>query len=235
MKEKKQKKIKIILGLLYVIAALITIFAEYKKDVELLKMSKSFLIPLLAVIYFLSAKKVNRIYVFALFFSWLANLFFIIQTEEFIFSGAISYLIFWIFITFLVLTNTTFPDKVSFSIAILPFAFVYCCVLQLIYGSIEHSIYLFFLNGIFMTFLGAYSLANYFINSNKSNTYLLICILFFTFIQFLVSIDLYYLSMKLFRPIAMLLFASAQYFLLRTIISYEGKHIIDKAKKDALK
>jgi len=214
-----------VLGFLYVLTACVTIFGEYTKDEIVLQFSKPFLIPIIGMMYFSAVKKINRIYILALVFVWLANLFFIFQTEEFIFKGAISYLVSWLIITFLILIKTSFPDKISFGIAIIPFAFVYCCVLQLIHPSIQDSIYLFFLNGVVMTFLGAYSLASYFNNSSKSNTYLLISILLFTFIQFLVSIDLYYISVKLFRPLAMLMYACGQFFLMKTLVSYEHKKI----------
>lgn len=201
--------------------SLFVIFGEYEKDIRLISLTKPFLIPALTVLYFTLTKKVNWMYVLALTFVWIANVLFITQNQEFIFRGAASYLVFWIFITFLILVNTPFPNRLSFLIAIVPFSFVYCCVFQLVYENIEQGIYLFFLNGILMIFLGGYSLANYFIDSNKSNTYLLISVLMFTFIQFLVSVDLYYISMKLFRPMAMLLFVVAQFFLLKTFLSFE--------------
>lgn len=219
-----------IIGILYMVISAMVVFGEYEKDLAIIKASKPFIIPLLIGIYLISTKKINYIYLGALLFVWLANLFFIFQKEPFIYNGAICYLIFWVFITFIILINTPFPEKFSFGIAIIPFAFVYCCVLQLIYNSIHDSVYLFFSNGVFMTFLGAYSLSNYFLNSSKQNTYLLISILLFTFIQFLVSIDLYYISMKIFRPLAMLLFVSAQYFLLKTIVSFDDKRVALKIK-----
>ncbi|MCG2612026.1 hypothetical protein LZZ90_10955 [Flavobacterium sp. SM15] len=229
MKMKKKKIVKGIVVLFYMLVALMVIIGEYQKDITLLKFTKPFLIPLLSISYFLRSKKINWSYIMALVFIWLANILFIYQTEPFIFKGAVSYLIFWIIITFIILVNTRFPDKFSFLIALIPFSFIYCCVLQLILETVNESLLMFFLNGVFMTFLGAYSLANYFIDSNKANTCLLISILMFTFIQFLVSIDLYYLSMKLFRPIAMLLFAFAHYFLLKTLLFYEENKLNNNA------
>lgn len=221
MRMELRKNIMTLSVIAYVMLSLFVIFGEYEKDVRLISLTKPFLIPVLAVLYFALTKKINWIYVLALVFIWIANVLFITQTQEYIFKGGVSYLVFWIFITFLVLINTSFPNRVSFVIAIIPFTFLYCCVFQLVYENIEQGVYLFFLNGTLMVFLGGYSLANYFIDSNKPNTYLLISVLMFTFIQFLVSIDLYYLSTKLFRPMAMLLFVTAQFFLLKTFLSYE--------------
>ena len=221
MKSELRKNITTLSGIAYIMLSLFVIFAEYEKDVRLISLTKPFLIPVLAVLYLTLTKKINWMYILALAFVWLANILFITQTQDFIFRGAASYLVFWIFITFMILVNTSFPNRLSFIIAVVPFSFVYCCVFQLVYENIEQGIYLFFLNGILMIFLGGYALANYFIDSNKPNTYLLMSVLMFTFIQFLVSIDLYYLSMKLFRPMAMLLFVTAQFFLLKTFLSFE--------------
>ncbi|CAM3718826.1 hypothetical protein FSS13T_13740 [Flavobacterium saliperosum S13] len=221
MKSEFRKNITTLSGIAYIMLSLFVIFGEYEKDIRLISLTKPFLIPALVVLYLTLTKKINWMYVLALVFVWVANILFITQTQEFIFRGAASYLVFWIFITFLVLVNTPFPNRFSFLIAIVPFSFVYCCVFQLVYENIEQGVYLFFLNGTLMIFLGGYSLANYFIDSNKPNTYLLISVLMFTFIQFLVSIDLYYVSMKLFRPMAMLLFVTAQFFLLKTFLSFD--------------
>ena len=223
MRTEFRKNIAAFLGIVYCILSLFVIFAEYEKDIRLISYTKPFLIPVLGVLYVVMSKKVNWIYLSALLFIWMANLFFINQTPEFIFKGTASYLVFWIFIIYLILVNTSFPNKVSFLIAVIPFSFIYCCVFQLVYENIETGVYFFFINGAFMIFMGAYSLANYFIDSNRTNTYFLICALFFTFIQFLVSIDLYYVSIKLFRPIAMLLFVTAQFFLLKTMLLFENK------------
>lgn len=224
----KSEFIKIITALLiivYLLLSLVTVFGEYEKDIFLIRLTKPFLIPILTLLYVFLTQKINWIYLLALLFVWFANMFFLIQTPEFIFMGGICYLIFWVFTTFIILTNTGFPNLRSFSIAIVPFLFVYCCVYQLVYQNINEGVYLFFLNGIFMVFLGGYSLANYFFVSSKSSTFLLISVLLFTFIQFLVSIDLYYVSINLFRPMAMMLFVSAQFFLLKTLLSYENPNL----------
>lgn len=220
-----KKNIIILLEIVYCALSLCVIFAEYEKDIRLISFTKPFLIPILGVLYVALSKKINWIYLSALLFIWMANLFFINQTPEFIFKGTASYLVFWVFIIYLILVNTSFPNKVPFIIAVIPFSFIYCCVFQLVYENIETGVYFFFINGVFMIFMGAYSLANYFIDSNRSNTYFLIGALFFTFIQFLISIDLYYVSIRIFRPIAMLLFVTAQLFLLKMILSFENKHI----------
>lgn len=223
------KKMTLLFGIVYCVLSLCVIFAEYEKNIRLISFTKPFLIPVLGVLYVLLSKKINWIYLSALLFIWMANLFFINQTPEFIFKGTASYLIFWVFIIYLILINTSFPNKVPFIIAVIPFSFIYCCVFQLVYENIQTGVYFFFINGAFMIFMGAYSLANYFIDSNRSNTYFLIGALFFTFIQFLVSIDLYYVSIRLFRPIAMLLFVTAHFFLLKTMLSFENKRIATKS------
>lgn len=205
--------------------SLITVFGEYGRNIALLKMSKPFIIPVLGLLYLQSTKKINKGYLSALVFAWTANLFFIMQTKDFIFNGTVSYLIFWLLITVLILKNTKFPNLVPFTIALIPFLFAYCCLLHLIFNKIESNIYLFFLNGFFMVFLGAYSLANCFIESKDYNTFLLISILFFTSLQILISVDLYHVTSPFFRPTAMIMFVSAQYFLLKTFLAYEKESL----------
>ncbi|HSD13986.1 MAG TPA: lysoplasmalogenase family protein [Flavobacterium sp.] len=221
MKTESKKNGDVILVSLYVILSLLVVFGEYSHNISLLKLTKPFIIPVLTLLYLQSTKKINKGYLCALVFAWIANLFFIMQTKDFIFNGTVSYLIFWSFITVLILRNTKFPNLIPFAIAVIPFLFAYCCLFHLIFNKIGNNIYLFFLSGFFMVFLGAYSLASYFIESKASNTFLLCSVLLFISLQVLISVDLYYVTSPFFRPMAAIMLVSAQYFLLKTFLAYE--------------
>lgn len=225
MKRSEKKKLIVVFEVLYALVALMVVFGEFQKDPNFLIYCRPFVLPLLGIIYLFSSKKMNFIYLLALFFGWMANIFFIKHTSSAITNGGISYLLFWVAMTYIVLVNTNFPNAKLFTIAIVPFMFVFCYILQLIYINIYGSVYLYFSNAIFMVFLGGYSLAAYFLQSNRANTYLLIAIILFTFIQFIVSIDLYYVSFRLFRPIAFLIFAVAQMILLRLMVLFDTQNI----------
>lgn len=225
MDRNEKNKLISVLEVLYALVALVVVFGEFQRDRELLAYSRPLVLPLLAVIYLFSSQKKSLIYLLALFFGWMANIFFIQHTSSAITNGGISYLLFWVVITYIILVNTNFPNAKLFTIAIIPFMFVFCYILQLIYINIYGSVYLYFSNAIFMVFLGGYSLAAYFLQSNRVNTYLLIAVILFTFIQFIVSIDLYYISFRLFRPIAFLIFAVAQMILLRLMVVFDTQNI----------
>lgn len=225
MENSEKTKLTLVLEVLYVLVTLVVVFGEFQKDHELLANSKPFVIPVLGVLYILSTKRRNYLYLLALFFGWLANIFYIKQTGTAIFNGGMSYLLFWVVMTYIVLVNTKFPNVKLFTIAIIPFMFIFAYILQLIYINIYGSVYLYFSNAVFMVFWGGYSLSAYFMQSNRVNTYLLIAVLLFTFIQFIVSIDLYYLSFRLFRPIAFVIFAVAQMILLRLMVLFDTQKI----------
>ncbi|MBP8065879.1 MAG: hypothetical protein KAY31_00225 [Flavobacterium sp.] len=225
MENGEKAKLTLVLEVLYVLVTLVVVFGEFQKDSELLAYSKPFVIPVLSLVYILRTKRRNYLYLLALFFGWLANIFFIKQTGTAIFNGGMSYLLFWVVMTYIVLVNTKFPNVKLFTIAIIPFMFIFTYILQLIYINIYGSVYLYFLNAVFMVFLGGYSLSAYFLHSDRVNTYLLIAVLLFTFIQFIISIDLYYLSFSLFRPIAFTIFAVAQMILLRLMVLFDIQQI----------
>ncbi|WP_313808282.1 hypothetical protein [Flavobacterium sp.] len=225
MEKTEKNKLILALQILYFIVCVIVVFGEFQEDKDILSVSRPFILPVLAIIYFLSSEKRNYLYLLALFFGWLANIFFISVDESGILRGGISYLIFWVLITYIVLVNTRFPVSKLFIIAIIPFLFIYCYVLQLIYVNIYGSVYLYFSNAVFMIFLGGYSLSAYIMHSSRINTHLLIAALLFTMIQFIISIDLYYMSMNIFRPMAFVMFTAGQFVLYKMMLLFDEKRL----------
>jgi len=221
MQKKNKKEIRLIAEVVFLIVTLFVIVAEYRNDKDLLLFCKPLVGPLLCVIYFLKSQKPKFIYPFALIFAWLANIFFIYRFEIFIFGGATAYLVYWMIITYIILVNTKFPNPKLFTLAVIPFLFFYFYVLELVYVAIFDDLFLYLSNGVFMVFLAGYSLSLYMMDSSKVNTYLFVSVLMFVFVQFIVSIDLYYLSIKVFRPIAFLLYATGQFMLLKVIALFD--------------
>ena len=140
MERKEKNKLILVLEVLYVLVTLVVVFGEFQKDYDLLVYSRPFLLPVLGAVYIFSTKKRNYLYLLALFFGWLANIFFIKQTDEALVNGGICYLLFWVMMTYLILVNTKFSDIKLFIIAIIPFMFVFSYILQLIYVHLYGSV-----------------------------------------------------------------------------------------------
>lgn len=221
----EKEKLSKLLILVYIVISLFLIFAEYLKDNVLLFIAKPLLMPVLFWIYMLGKKEVNRYFVLSIFFMWIANICFIGANQTMFIAGALNTFLCRLFLVILLIKHCKWPKPLPFLIAILPFLIVFITVLELISDNLGDAFYFYIINGASVIALGGVALSNYFVTSNRVNIYVLTSVTLFTFMQFLVAVDFYYLSIKIFRPIAIVLFSVAQFLLYRAVVlmDYEGE------------
>lgn len=207
--------------LLYLLISLVLIYAEYLKDVNLLYLVKPLLMPTLFFLYLLnvSKKEISRYFVLALFFMWIANICFISSEKNTMVLGILNTFLSRLSVLILILKCCKPPKKLPFIIGTFPFVIIFITVLGLLNDKLGDAFYFVLLNGLLVILLGGIALANYFIATNRINTYVLISVILFTFMRFIVAIDFYYLSLPIFRPIAIAIFSVAQYLLYMAVIA----------------
>lgn len=223
MGQKAKEGISGILILFYFLVGGISVISEYMEDSFLTYISKSLLMPVLFYLYYLNSEKRNNAFVLALFFNWIANIAFVAATKDTVYLGSLFFLLYRIMVVYILVERIVFPKIIPFLIGCIPFFFIYITVASLVNTEIENGIYLFWVNGIFMIFLGGFTLANYILDNNKVNTLLLISTLLFTFIQFIVTINLYYLTILIFKPISLAMFVAAQFLLYKSVLILDRK------------
>lgn len=211
-------------AVLYCCVSAIEVVAEYYYDVPLIWSTKPFMIPLLAVMYWLSSKRTNFVFLLALLCSWVANIFFISRSLDNISTGAYLFLGYRILVIYVVLRLIKFPGILPVVLGSLPFVFIYLYVVNVTYDTIGDGLYMFVAQGFFISLLGGLSVGNYVLRSSKGNTLLLISTMMFAFTQFIFVIRLYYVSLNIFQPIAMVLFAAGQYILCKFVLIAERKN-----------
>lgn len=220
----KNKRNKLLL-LAYFIIALIEIVAEFFKDSQFIWLTKPLVIPLLTVYYWRVSKEPNLFFLIALFFSWVGNIFFITQDYTHTITGAYLFLVYRVLIIYLVLKKVKFPGIMPVVIGALPFLLAYMYFLNLTYESIGNGIYIFILQGVLIVFLAAYALGNYIFKPSSSSILLLISTVFFTVTQFILVLKYCYISLNIFQPLAMFLFVSGQFVLVRFFLQLEKKAV----------
>lgn len=201
--------------------ALIEIVAEYIQHPLAILCSKPFLMPLLLLLYFLTSKTRNKLYMLSLIFVWLGNLFLIEKSFDSLMAGAIFFTFFRILIIYHLLCTVRLPGVLPMVIGCLPFLFLYLFAINLAYEDLGENFYVFALQGLFPIIFGGIALGAYVFKSNQSNTFLLISILFFTSTQFIFVIKYFYVSITIFQPLLMLLFVAAHYGLYKFMIAEE--------------
>ncbi len=218
----KSKWVQAVVWLYFAIGA-VEVFAEFLNDKQLVMCSKPFLMPTLAALYLLTSKKKSLWFLTALLFTWTANMLFISEDFNFIITGTLFFTAYRILMIYIVIRLVRMPGVFPLLIGCLPFFFIYLFVVNLTYEELEEGFWLFVFQGIFTIIFGGLSLGNYIFKSNKANTYLLISTMLFTFTQFLFVIRLFYSTLNIFQPLAMLLYVAGQFMLYKFIMIEEGK------------
>lgn len=211
------------LMVLYFGVAAFEIVAEFYKDQLLVLYSKPLLMPILILLYLATSKNRSHIFIAALIFTWIANMFFISQSFYLIVIGTIFFMMYRILIIYMVIKFVKLPDAFPLVIGCLPFLFIYMFVANLTYEELGDGFWLFVAQGILTIVFGGLSLGSYIFKSNKSNTYLLISTMFFTVTQFIFVIRIYYISLNIFQPLAMLLYVAGQFMLYKFVLLEEAK------------
>lgn len=219
---KKNKHATVLLSFFFVFST-VEISAEFGGNENLVWLSKPFIIPFLIAYYLKRSKKINKLFLVSLLFSWIANLLFLQNTLDFIWYGVIFFILYRIGVIYTIVSKVKMPSVTPLIIGCVPFVFIYAFATLFTFTTIGESVYLFLSQGIFTIFLGGFSLGNYILNSNKQNALLLISTLLMTFSQFLFLLKFFYDAENILQASAMILFVYGQ-FLLTKYIFHTEKH-----------
>jgi hypothetical protein len=214
-----------LLSTLYFVIALTEVIAEFYASDFFICIFKPMLIPVLVLIYWKSSNSINNSFITALFFAFLSNIFFISRDFSSLFLGAIFFGLYRIVIIYIVIKTVEVKSYLPIILGCIPFIAIFTYVTILTMDELGAGLYIYIVQVVFITFLGGFSLANYILNNNKTNYWLLMSTLLFTIIQFTFIIKLYYLSISIFQPLAMILYVFAQYFLYKFVIFSEERHL----------
>ena len=217
----KKNKMASMLLLAFFMVSFIEITAEFNEDRLLIWITKPLILPVLILYYLKRSKNTSPLFIIALFSSWIANLLFIQNTFEFIMYGVCFFLIYRILVIFIIVNKVKMPNSVPLILGSIPFVFVYALVTIYTYGTLGDSVYLFLIQGIFTIFLGGFSLGNFIMISNKTNSLLLISTMCMTFNQFLFLLKFYYNDVNVLQAVAMLLFIFGQFLLTKYMLHTE--------------
>jgi hypothetical protein len=210
-----------VLILLFFVVTLAEVIAEFFSFPSFIYLLKPLICPILIVIYWKSSVEKNNYFILALIFGFTANIFFIAKDFSSILLGSLFFMFYRILIIYLVIKIVKVKNYLPVFLGIIPFAIVFLYVTSLTIDMIRDGFYIYIMQVLLMSFLGGFSLANYIIDNNKMNFWLLLSSILFTLIQFIITLKLYYINMFIFQPIAMLFYAIAQFSLYKFMILSE--------------
>ena len=99
--------------------------------------------------------------------------------------------------------------------------FVFLYITSITIDELGDQFYLYLVQVICICFLGGFSLANFIVDSNRMNYWLMLSAMLSTVIQFVLILRMYFLPVFIFQPMAMVLYAFAQFSLYKFVILSE--------------
>ena len=210
-----------ILIVLFFVVTLAEVLAEFFSFSNFIYLIKPLICPILIAIYWKTSIKRNSYFITALILSLIANVFFIAKDFSSILLGSLFFMFYRILVIYIVIKIVNVKKYLPVFLGSIPFAIIFLYVTSLTIDALGKGLYVYIMQVIFIIFLGGFSLANYIINNNKMNFWLLLSSILFTLIQFIIILKLYYINMLIFQPIAMIFYAIAQFSLYKFIILSE--------------
>lgn len=212
------------ISILYFVVAFVEVSAEYYTYKPLICYLKPILPLILIVMYWLTSNFKKRLFIAALFFSFLTNMFFISNTPEMLYYGVITNTFHRILAIILVLRITKIKDYIPLVIASIPFLLIFFYLFFETNNIPENSFLLLIFQNLLISIYAGIALSCYIMNDNKINSILLISTLLFVMLHFVIFIERYFLTdeyISFFRPIAMTFNALAFYSLYKYVITAE--------------
>jgi hypothetical protein len=200
---------------------ILEIVAEFFNEVIMVYILKPLIIPILAFIYWRVSKEKNPFFLTALFFVLLANIFFISKEYNALMIGSIFFFIYRGLVIYIVLCKDPIKNYLPIFLGSLPFLTAFGYLTYLTKDVIGNGFSIFLFQIIFLSFLGGLAVSNYIIKESKKNFWLLLNAVLFGFIQFILVLKNFYLSVQLFQPLSMLMYLFAQYGLYKYMIISE--------------
>lgn len=205
----------------YFLIAVIVIYAEIFEDKNLLITFKPLLLPTLMGLYFYTSNIRNKYYLISLVFALASNIFFLSTAQQCLLYGIVAFMFYRILTIVIVLKLISKLPVLPFTIACLPFIFIFSCLINLTMNTLSTSFYPAIINAILMSVLAGISLSNYVLDDNRVNSWLAISTLSAIVLVFLFMMQKYYFPNNVFQPLSAFIFAIAHYTFYRFVIESE--------------
>ncbi len=212
---------------LFVLVSILEIIAEYFPNKVYVFIFKPLIIPFLILLYFKTSSIVNPLFITALFFSWIANIFYIYIEYYLMIIASIFFMMYRLLIIKIVLEHIVIKSLTSVLLSIIPFALLVFYTFSLIYEEMGLNIIMYALQGLLVVVLGAISLSNFLSNPGQDcGFWLLISSILFMFNLLFIFIRIFYFEFELFQPLLMSFYIFGQYSLYKFVVLSEDNAIV---------
>lgn len=131
-------------------------------------------IPILLVLYFLSSKNRQILYVAGLLFYQAASVSFNINTPPYFIYATLSSVLFKSCLVLLILDLVSKKNGFAVGIASIPFFVLYLYIIEIVISALGDVYYIWIINAFLTSFIGGVGIINYVNHSDKKSYWLLI-------------------------------------------------------------
>ncbi|WBX70432.1 lysoplasmalogenase [Tenacibaculum retecalamus] len=214
------KKLKIIIAsLVFLLVAIIDVYAVVVQNKNLEIIFKPLLMTTLVIVYLLSVKKANFWFVSALFFSFWGDVFLLDKINYFVF-GLASFLIahiMYIKMTSQFLKKQFFTKVIRAAII---FITLFTGVLFLIKDNLGEMLVPVIVYGIAISAFGTCALLNYQQDKTIANLWLLLGAILFIASDSLIALNNFYQPTHLFNVLIIVLYVVSQYLIVNSMLKH---------------
>jgi hypothetical protein len=183
------------------------------------------LLPIiLALLYFKSSLKQNRLFYVMLCLLLISNFIFYFRNNSFFVYGIIAFILLRIVSLIIILNETKEKSYLQIIVTSFPFLVIFFYLISVTNEITESEFNILILQSILISILAGISITNYFKNENRQHSWLLISTLLFIGLRFIVFIERFIISdltLLINRPIEVILNAFAFYTFYKYIIASE--------------
>lgn len=209
------------LTILLFFVALIEIIAEYFRIMPLIYVFKPLISILLMWLYWEVSSRKELLFFLTIGTSLLTNILFIPADLDYIFYGLVVFVFHRIINIYYIIKVTNIRDIIPVLLGSIPFLFIFFYIFSETDLLKTELYFVMIIHNVLVSVLGGYALVNYVFNDSNRSLWLTICVLFFVSLNFIIFIEKFYLSLKIYRPIAMTLNTFAYYSFYKFIIENE--------------
>ncbi len=211
---------------LFFIILLADVFAIVTDNHNLQIVFKPLLMIVLGIHYRLSVTRVNKLFVLALYFAFIGDVFLLFDNNLPYFLGGIAS--FLVMHLFYIAIFSTFLQEKSLSVfakGIVPFLCYFSLILLLIFNQLNELLIPVLVYGGVISLFGTVSLVNYVQKQSTDNLWLLIGAVLFIISDSLIAINRFYFPHLVFEVLVIVLYAVSQYMICQSIINSKHYHL----------
>lgn len=203
---------------LFICIVLLDSYGIIREEMTFRYIFKPLITPSLIAIYFITTSKVNKLYVGALFFAWIADVLLLNSSNEFFMMALGFFLLMQL--TYIMIVTNAIPryNTKNLLLAGIPFFAVLVFVITFVSNNIKDFLWPVMVYGIVVCIFSALTFYNYLERRTEASLWLLLGSFFFIISNSMSAVEKFRLENRDLAVAIMLTYALGQFFIYRYMI-----------------